>query len=122
MGANVSEEGQDTSQPRNTDNSIGRNGFTQKYVSDVSLDNSYQSLKTSPVGANVSEEGHDTSQPRNTDNSIGRIGFTPIKPSDVVYMNIDYNESEESTASDGDQSLATGTVDQMCPRTIRISR
>ena len=114
VGANVSEEGHDTVKPRNTDNSVGRNGFTQKYESDVSPDNSYQSLNTSHVGANVTEVRYDTSRPRNTDNSIGGIGFIPTKPSDVIFMNVGYNDGEESdgsTVGDGDQSLTTGRSD-----------
>ena len=105
VGANVSEDAHYRCQPRNTDNSIGRNGFTPLYVSDVSPDNSYQSLITSPVGANVSEEGHDTGRPRNTDNSIGHGDVTPMNP---------------STDSRGNQSYLYAV--QMYPRTIRISR
>ena len=81
VGANVSEDAHYRSQPRNTDNSIGRNDFTPIYVSDVSPDNSYQSLITSQVGANVSEEGQDTGQPRNTENSLGQNDVTPMNPS-----------------------------------------
>ena len=58
----------------------------------MSPNNSYQPLITGPVGANVLEDVQDTCYTRNMDPLPRWTSFTPIKPSDVVYMNIDYNE------------------------------
>ena len=95
VGANVSEDGHDTGHTRKTDTYIGQTGFAPMNPStdsegnqslticnsDVSPDNSYQSLIAGPVGANVSEDGHDTGHTRKTDTYIGQTGFAPMNPS-----------------------------------------
>ena len=123
-GANVSDDGQDTGQPRVSDpmtrpTSLDPKG-TREILSlgegyqspticskNLSPDNSYQPLVTGPSGANVSEDGHDTGQPRVRDPWTRLTSLHPMDPSEVLSMN---NEIQLASIGPVDRPWMTGQL------------
>ena len=122
----MSQAGRYPGQPRNTENSVGRNAFAPSKVQDVSPDNSYQSLITSPGGANVSEDGHTTVIQRNTDNFVRRTGFTQHIQFDVSpdnsYQSSVTSQEGSNVSEDVMDTIISQNTDDSVGRTVYFQK